>query len=290
MRSLLCALPLLLGTLASVQAAVGIGVGIGLPNVSIGVNFPVYPRMVPVPGYPVYYDPHASANYFFYDGLYWVYRDDNWYRSSWYNGPWQSAAPDIVPVYVLRVPVRYYRRPPIYFRGWAPTRSPRWGEHWGRDWEVRRAGWDRWDRRQHVAAAPLPAYQREYSGARYPREAEQQHVIRGDRYRYQPNEAVAKQTFEQRGRPDSVTASHGDKPMKHAPAPANAKAHRDAQAAPGQTQHRRDPPNDAQPRDKGQPAQDARQEAVTARHEKRHEDKAAAQAERHRTREEERSK
>src|SRR5204863_8028943 len=109
MRSLLIAIPLLLGTLSPIQAAVSVGIGINVPGVSIGINVPVYPHLVRVPGYPVYYDPRASANYFFYDGLYWVYRDDNWYQSAWYNGPWQSAGPEFVPLYVLRVPVRYYR-------------------------------------------------------------------------------------------------------------------------------------------------------------------------------------
>ncbi len=111
-------------------------------RVDIGVNFTAYPDLVLVPGYPVYYAPRASANYFFYDGLYWVYQGDNWYQSSWYNGPWQSVGPEYVPLYVLRVPVRYYRAPPSYFRGWKRDAPPRWGEHWGREWQTRHAGWD----------------------------------------------------------------------------------------------------------------------------------------------------
>jgi len=75
--------------LCSVSAAEAqISIGIGLPNVSIGINLPLYPELVRVPGYPVYYAPRMDANYFFYDGMYWVYLDDNWYASSWYNGPW----------------------------------------------------------------------------------------------------------------------------------------------------------------------------------------------------------
>ena len=76
-------------------------VGIGLPGVSIGINLPVYPELVPVPGYPVYYAPQVNSNYFFYDGVYWVYEQDNWYTSSWYNGPWQLVAPEVVPLFVL---------------------------------------------------------------------------------------------------------------------------------------------------------------------------------------------
>jgi len=88
-----------------------------------------------------------------------------------------------VPLYVLRVPVRYCRQPPPYFRGWRADAPPRWGDHWGRDWEQRRSGWDRWDRRSAPAPAPLPTYQRNYSGDRYPREVEQQHSIQSEKYR-----------------------------------------------------------------------------------------------------------
>ena len=193
----LIALSMLLGSLTPVQAQ--ISVGIGLPGISIGINMPAYPHLVLVPGYPVYYDPRANVNYFFYDGLYWVYLGDDWYASSWYNGPWQLIQPAYVPLYVLRVPVRYYRRPPVYFRGWRPDAPPRWGQHWGRDWEQRRNGWEEWDRRSAPRAAPLPLYQRQYSGNRYPRAAEQQHAIRSEQYRYRPREAVAQQHFQQHG-------------------------------------------------------------------------------------------
>jgi len=46
-----------------------------MPEVSIGINLPLFPRLVPVPGYPVYHAPEVDANYFFYDGMYWVYND-----------------------------------------------------------------------------------------------------------------------------------------------------------------------------------------------------------------------
>jgi hypothetical protein len=84
----------------------------GLPNMSIGINLPLYPQFEQVQGYPVYYAPQMASNYFFYDGMYWVYQSDNWYASSWYNGPWAMVSPMHVPVCLLRVPVRYYRYPP----------------------------------------------------------------------------------------------------------------------------------------------------------------------------------
>src|ERR1700751_5907905 len=87
--------------LCSVSPAIGqVSIGIGFPNLSIGINVPVFPDLVPVPGYPVYYAPGLNSNYFFYDGMYWVYQNDNWYASSWYNGPWGLVVAEEVPAYV----------------------------------------------------------------------------------------------------------------------------------------------------------------------------------------------
>jgi hypothetical protein len=183
MRRLLLALPLLLLQVPSAQAQI---------SVSIGINLPVYPQLQRVPGYPVYYAPQAPGNFFFYDGLYWVFEDDGWYFSSWYNGPWRFIGPEYVPVYLLRVPVRYYRRPPVYFTYWRADAPPRWNEHWGREWEQRRPGWYRWDRSKAPAPAPLPDYQRNYPQDRYP-QAAQQDDIRAEKYRYQPREPVVRE-------------------------------------------------------------------------------------------------
>ena len=185
---------MLLCLMTSAEAQVSIG--IGLPNVSIGINLPLFPELVRVPGYPVYYAPRMDANYFFYDGMYWVYQDDNWYASSWYNGPWGIVEPFYVPLFILRIPVSYYRQPPVYFRGWQSNAPPRWGQHWGRDWEQRRRGWDRWNRGSAPPPAPLPVYQRQYSGDRYPR-VEQQQTLRTQQYRYQPRETAVREHFQQ---------------------------------------------------------------------------------------------
>ena len=107
MRYVLIVFCMLLGAVTSATAQVSVGVG--FPGVSIGINMPLYPQLVPVPGYPVYYAPQLDSNFFFYDGMYWVYQRDNWYTSSWYNGPWGQVTPQSVPLYVLRIPVRYYR-------------------------------------------------------------------------------------------------------------------------------------------------------------------------------------
>ena len=179
--------------LSTTPAIAQVSIGIGLPGVSIGVNFPVYPQLVRIPGYPVYYAPQVGSNFFFYDGMYWLYQGDNWYASSWYNGPWEFVGPQAVPLYVLRIPVRYYRAPPAYFRGWQRDAPPRWGDHWGNDWAQQRSGWDRWNRGSAPAPAPLPTYQRQYAGDRYPHQVEQQRNIHNENYRYQPRDAQVRQ-------------------------------------------------------------------------------------------------
>ena len=181
---------------AATPAAAQLSIGFSSGPVSIGINVPTYPRLVAVPGVPVYYAPTVAGNYFFYDGLYWVFQDGNWYASDWYNGPWRMVAPDSVPLYVLRVPVRYYHRPPAYFHGWAANAPPHWDQHWGHDWAEHHADWNHWDHRNAPHAAPLPTYQRHYSGERYPRE-EERHAVRESNYHYQPRENIARQHYEQ---------------------------------------------------------------------------------------------
>jgi hypothetical protein len=105
-----------------------------------------------------------------------------------------------VPVYVLRVPVAYYRNRPPSFRGWHSNAPPRWDQRWGREWEQRRGGWDRWDRRSAPQRAPRPDYQRQYSGDRYPR-IEQQQKLYNQHYRYQPRDADVREHYKQKGDP-----------------------------------------------------------------------------------------
>ena len=156
--------------------------------------------------------------------MYWVYQGDNWYASSWYNGPWMLVAPEAIPLFVLRVPVRYYRRPPVYFHEWRSDAPPHWGEHWGNSWEQRRSGWDMWDRHVVPAPAPLPIYQRQYSGNRYPR-VEQQQALQTQNYRYQPQDEVVRQHYQAQpvqslpaARPPSAVPLNQAQPMQSLPA------------------------------------------------------------------------
>ncbi len=208
-------------------------------QVSISISVDTYPTLVQVPGYPVYYDPQLNSNYFFYDGLYWVFAGDTWYASSWYNGPWQVIGPQSVPLFVLRVPVTYYRAPPAYFRGWQGDAPPRWGEHWGQGWEAQHAGWDRWDRQAVPPPAPLPVYQRQYVGASYPRAPEQQQALRTENYHYQPREVVAQQQYQ------APNAAHSNAAARQQPAPqpkqAPAAQHAAVNPAPAPSQHPQTP-------------------------------------------------
>ncbi|TAL07591.1 MAG: hypothetical protein EPO03_04970, partial [Porticoccaceae bacterium] len=185
MRSRLLVVWLLLWSVSSASA-----------HINIGFNVPIYPEFVRIPGYPVYYASQLDLNFFFYDGMYWVYQDDDWYASSWYNGPWEFVDPWDVPLFILRVPVRYYRYPPAYFYGWHHDAPPHWGEHWGSEWERHRHGWDRWDHRSAPRPAPLPLYQRGYSQDRYPHDEDEQRAIHGQYYLYHPHEEIVRERYE----------------------------------------------------------------------------------------------
>ena len=168
-------------------------------SVSIGLSVPVYPQLVAVPGVPVYYAPSLPANYFFYDGMYWTFEGDRWYNSAWYNGPWGAVEPAAVPVFLWRVPVRYYRAPPAYFSGWVVGEPPRWGYHWGPTWEAAHHDWNHWDHAAYRPVyAPLPTYQARYNGATYPK-VEAQAQIHATNYHYAPRDAVVRTHYEQHG-------------------------------------------------------------------------------------------
>jgi len=231
-------------------------------QLSISINIGSYPNFMAVPGYPVYYAPDVGGNYFFYDGLYWVYQDDNWYSSSWYNGPWDSVGPMYVPIYILQIPVRYYRRPPQYFSGWQSDRPPRWNDHWGRDWAQRRQDWDQPRHEANSTPAPLPDYQRRYSGRDYPR-ADQQQVLKQQNYRYHPQNAG---TSQDSGRRSDERGSGSVQPnIQVRPTRDSSNANRtQPQPAPQQEQQlRRAPQQDRQEQQvRPAPQQDRRQPAT----------------------------
>jgi hypothetical protein len=252
-------------------ALADVTVNFAAPGVGIGVDVPAYPVLERVPGYPVYYAPGVGTNYFFHDGLYWVYHGDTWYASSWYNGPWRAVDPYNVPVYLLRVPVRYYHHAPAYFRGWHGDESPRWGEHWGRSWEERRHGWNQWDHKAAYSYAPLPAYQRQYAGNRYPHASEQL-VIEHRSYTYRPRDPVALQHYEHRQLEVKPTQTRAQRQMQQLPTsqPVQQKVLLHQQPQQQQQQHVARPQAPQQPQALKQPMPQPKPQPKPAQHEKEH--------------------
>lgn len=162
------------------RADVSVSIGVAVPGVSIGIHVPAYPRLVRIPGHPVYYDPYLSLNLFFFDGVYWVFYAGNWYMSTWYDGPWYYVPPLEVPIYILRVPIRYYRVPPPFFHGHVLDAPPPWHEHWGREWAERRRDWQRHP--PPPPPAPRPLYQRQFGPERYPHDVERQRELHREHY------------------------------------------------------------------------------------------------------------
>jgi len=248
MRKQLIALGIMLHFSTLAPAQVSFGFGFQTDNVSISLS--TYPNLVRVPGYPVYYAAGLNSNYFFYDGMYWIFESDRWYSSSWYNGPWLMVNPEFIPLYLLRVPVRYYRRPPAFFRGFQASSPPHWDDHWGNEWSQRRRGWDHWNRQSMPAPAPLPTYQRKYSGERYP-SPDRQPALQNQNYRHEARDPLVRQQYQtspqQRRQPEAAQRDREEAPQ--APQPQRARESQDqqrqSQAAPRSEE--RPQRNDPQP-------------------------------------------
>jgi hypothetical protein len=71
----------------------------------------------------------VAANYFAYDGRFFVYDGGAWYAGPSYNGPWTTVTIDLLPPPLLAVPVRYYRARPPAWQHWEPRRAPHWHDH-----------------------------------------------------------------------------------------------------------------------------------------------------------------
>ena len=124
---------MILGLLAAPASELHATVG-----VSIGINLPGPPPLVPIPGTVIMYAPATPANYFYFVDQYWVFTHGRWHTSSGFNGPWVIVAPAYVPRPLLRVPVRYFRLPPREWRRWRPEAPPHWQPTWGRRWAEHR--------------------------------------------------------------------------------------------------------------------------------------------------------
>jgi hypothetical protein len=168
---------------------------IGPPGADPGLRVPLFPYLAPVPGCPVYVASGMAANYFYFDGLFWIYRGGGWFAGIWYDGPWGLVPAEVVPMPLLWVPVRSFRDPPAGFRAWQGMEPPHWGEVWGAAWEARRSGWEQWDRHSAPALARLPGYQKGFAGPRYPR-PEEQWDLHNRNFRYHPGEPLVKVVYQ----------------------------------------------------------------------------------------------
>jgi hypothetical protein len=165
----------------------------GTPVASIdaqqSVDVATYPRLLLIAGSAAYFAPDLKLNYFYYDGSFWVYQRDEWYRSGWYDGPWLKVDPLVMPLSVLQIPVTYYGIPPLYFSPGRIDAPPRWDLHWGAAWARYRGVWDRFAGGAAAVPAPTPDYQRFYAGSRYPDPARQL-ALRARFYSYRSHEPM----------------------------------------------------------------------------------------------------
>lgn len=90
--------------------AADVNINIGIPGPTIVVPAP--PRLVIVPGTPVFYAPEVEYNYFVYGERHYIFRDGRWFIARTHRGPWTLVAVERVPRQIVAVPVSYYKVPP----------------------------------------------------------------------------------------------------------------------------------------------------------------------------------
>ncbi len=118
------------------------------------------PRLVRVPGHPVYVAPEFAGNAFYRDGGYWLLpADGQWRHSPQFDGPWHTIDPDHVPLALLRLPRSAFHAPPACLGAGEPFRPPRWDLIWGTAWALRHPGWAQRDGPHDEPPTPRPPWQ-----------------------------------------------------------------------------------------------------------------------------------
>jgi hypothetical protein len=138
---------------AAPAGAQHVGIEVNIPSGHFNLQVGHAPRLVPVPGMPVYHVPSLPQNYFAYMGHYYLFHGGAWYGSAHHNGPWMLLHIHQVPRPILSVPVTYYKVRPSHWKKSGPppwVHDARYRDHdRGRDRDRRDDRRDRHDRDRH---------------------------------------------------------------------------------------------------------------------------------------------
>jgi hypothetical protein len=109
--------------LSAPALANSLSIGMRIDSLNLGIRIGEEPRLVVVPGTPVYEAPGLPYNYFYYHGGYYLYREGTWFWGASYNGPWTVISIERVPRPILMVPAGHYRERPEH---WKRNGPPPW--------------------------------------------------------------------------------------------------------------------------------------------------------------------
>ena len=193
MRKSLLVVCVLLCSITSAGAQVS--VGIGLPGVSIGINLPVYPQLVRSPATrsttrrrSIRTISSTTACTGSTSGTTGTRVPGTTGPGDWWHRRRCRCTSCAFPCAITdNLPCTFAAGSRMRRRAGASTGAMP-GNSVGRDGTTGTAA--------RVPPAPLPAYQRQYSGNRYPR-VEQQQVLQSQHYRYQPQDAVVQQHYQE---------------------------------------------------------------------------------------------
>jgi hypothetical protein len=136
--SLMVSLFFLFGTLVvNAGADVNINIGISAPPVA----FAAPPDVVVVPSGTSYvYMVPDTPGIYFYDGYWYRFYGDHWFRSTIYSGPWVYVSTSLIPAVVVDIPPYYVHYLP---RGYHRIHYRDFHSHW-REWHRDRY-WNKYD-------------------------------------------------------------------------------------------------------------------------------------------------
>ena len=104
---------IVIAALVALALVGSVGAGRATAGLNIDFNLITQPQLVVVPGTPVAYAPAVPANYFFYNGQYYLFADGGWFVAGGYNGPWLALSPAYVPGALLSGPGPLLSRPSL---------------------------------------------------------------------------------------------------------------------------------------------------------------------------------